>query len=158
MVFIISLIIIVFIFAMFYALAVKSRIGSAPGIDWQQGHLLHCPDTPNCINSEYPSDKAHFTAPIELPVNNNSMRHCHTVIRAMGGHIQYEDPYYLAAVFSSSLFGFVDDFEVRRDEQSHMLHVRSASRVGHSDFGINRNRVRTFKWMFQEQLNKETPE
>ena len=155
MVLIISLIIIVLIFAMFYALAAKSRIGSAPGINLQQGQLLHCPTTPNCINSEHPSDKEHYTAPIELTNNSNPIMHCHSVITAMGGQIQYEDAHYLAAVFSSSLFGFVDDFEIRLDEKSHMLHVRSASRVGRSDFGINSKRVRTFKRMFREQLKKE---
>ena len=50
---------------------------------------------------------------------------------------------YIAAEFSSKLMGYVDDVEFRKTEDA--VHVRSASRVGHSDMGVNRKRVETLR-------------
>jgi uncharacterized protein (DUF1499 family) len=39
------------------------------------------------------------------------------------------------------LFRFVDDVELAVDPAEHVVHFRSASRVGRSDFGVNRRRM-----------------
>lgn len=54
--------------------------------------------------------------------------------------ITNEPPYLYAETFSK-IFGFVDDLEFTQDEKKKIFHVRSASRVGHSDNGVNRRRV-----------------
>ena len=56
---------------------------------------------------------------------------------------------YLAATFTSSLFRFVDDLELRIDTGQKTIHLRSASRVGHGDGGVNRKRVEQLKNSFQ---------
>jgi len=48
---------------------------------------------------------------------------------------------YLHAVFVSRWFGFVDDVELVFDDADKVIHIRSASRVGYYDFGVNRRRV-----------------
>ena len=48
---------------------------------------------------------------------------------------------YLYAEFKSQLMGFVDDVEFYLDPDANVLHVRSASRLGQSDLGVNRKRV-----------------
>ena len=53
------------------------------------------------------------------------------------------------------LLRFVDDFELYIDSRQNLLHFRSASRVGRSDFGTNRKRVENFKRVFSEKLNKK---
>ncbi|MDQ6965890.1 MAG: DUF1499 domain-containing protein, partial [Mariprofundaceae bacterium] len=55
------------------------------------------------------------------------------------------DDDYLHATFTSRLFRFVDDVELHRDAASGVVHIRSASRVGHSDFGVNRKRVEVIR-------------
>jgi uncharacterized protein (DUF1499 family) len=50
-------------------------------------------------------------------------------------------PDYLYAEYRTPLMGFVDDVEFRLDEAAHEIHVRSASRLGRKDFGVNRKRV-----------------
>ena len=50
---------------------------------------------------------------------------------------------YFAATYHSGVFGFVDDLEVRIDEATKQIHIRSASRVGYSDMGANMKRVRS---------------
>ena len=57
---------------------------------------------------------------------------------------------YIAASFSSSLFGFVDDLEIRIDSGSRVIHLRSASRVGTSDLGANSRRIHMIKKSFVE--------
>ena len=52
-----------------------------------------------------------------------------------------KDERYIHAEFRSEWFRFVDDVEFCFDEQKNIIHVRSASRVGYSDFGVNRKRV-----------------
>ena len=48
---------------------------------------------------------------------------------------------YLYAEFASRLLGFVDDVEFYFPPNERIIHVRSASRLGHSDFGVNRKRI-----------------
>jgi uncharacterized protein (DUF1499 family) len=48
---------------------------------------------------------------------------------------------YLHAEFTSALFRFVDDVEFWFDENTRTVHLRSASRIGNSDLGVNRKRI-----------------
>jgi uncharacterized protein (DUF1499 family) len=73
-------------------------------------------------------------------------------ITKLGGDIQTQDNQYLAATFSSSFFGFIDDVELRIDSQQHLIHFRSAARIGHSDFGINQKRADALKQTLHQQL------
>lgn len=61
---------------------------------------------------------------------------------------------YIHAAFTSALFRFVDDVEFFLDEGTRTIHVRSASRVGYSDFGVNRRRVEEIRTRF-DALKKE---
>ena len=55
---------------------------------------------------------------------------------------------YLAFEFRSALFRFVDDVEFLFDEAAKEIRFRSASRVGHSDLGVNRKRMKTIARAF----------
>ncbi len=56
-----------------------------------------------------------------------------------------ESPEYLHAECRSSVFGFVDDLELQLRPSDGIIAVRSASRLGHSDFGVNRKRIETLR-------------
>jgi len=71
----------------------------------------------------------------------------------MGGSIQAENDNYLAATFSSSIFRFVDDLEIRFDADRKMIHMRSASRVGYSDRGINKKRIERVKILYKMKIS-----
>lgn len=129
---------------LFYYKALKSRSGAAPGL--VSGRLTECPSSPNCICSEYPDDTAHYAAPIALVGEpGEQLAVVKAAIEAQGGEVVVVRSDYLAATFTSGFFGFVDDLEVRLDESARLLHLRSASRVGHSDLGANRKRVAALK-------------
>lgn len=113
--------------------------------------LKACPDSPNCINTEYPENTSQYVPPLvyneKLYDETKSvqiMAKAKNIIQNMGGKIIKEEADYLAAIFTSKIFRFVDDFEVRNDVKQHTLHIRSASRTGYSDFGVNKKRVEKF--------------
>jgi len=118
--------------------------------------LLKCSSKPNCVCSEYPDDTAHFILPIDLPAGNRTdvMKLLVEVIREMGGDIQLTNATHIAATFTSSLFRFVDDVTLRFDPVENRIHLRSASRVGYSDFGVNRRRIEQLKSLFNTKLSQ----
>ena len=67
----------------------------------------------------------------------------------MGGSIQAENDNYLAATFTSSVFRFVDDLEIRFDADRIMIHMRSASRVAYSNRSINKKRIERVKILYK---------
>jgi uncharacterized protein (DUF1499 family) len=56
---------------------------------------------------------------------------------------------YLYAEFKSATMGYVDDVEFYIDRENKMIHVRSASRVGYGDFGVNRERIEAIRAAFE---------
>ena len=48
---------------------------------------------------------------------------------------------YIHVEARSRIFRFVDDVDFVLDVRESVIHVRSASRVGHGDLGVNRRRV-----------------
>ena len=103
------------------------------------------PSSPNCVSSlADPADAEHFIAPLQ----GASLAQVRAVVEAMPRTrvVTAEDDY-LHVVFTSALFRFKDDveFEVDGEVDGEVVHVRSASRVGHSDLGANRKRVEAIR-------------
>jgi len=148
---ILSLFIIVFILVLFVFGGI-SRSGKAPGL--VTGRLAKCPATPNCVCSEQKDDGDHFTDPIFLPKNItfDPLSILKNVVSNMGGTIGAENDNYFAVTFSSAIFGFMDDLEVRIDPTQNVIHLRSASRVGYGDVGVNRKRVELLKKLYKQKV------
>lgn len=138
------------ILLMLITLSIVSQFGSVPGL--QAGKLKRCPTTPNCICTEFEEDDRHYRKPVDLAKQDSgeAMAAIKAVIDRMGGNIHTADDHYLAATFRSAMFRFVDDLEVRIDADAGLIHIRSASRVGHGDSGANLNRVNRFKSIFED--------
>ncbi|AOM02298.1 DUF1499 domain-containing protein [Cobetia marina] len=107
------------------------------------GLLAPAPSTPNGVSSQA-SDSKHYVAPLPMPTDCclSAMEKMHSIIESMGhAEIISTDDGYLHAEFHTPLLGFVDDVEIVCNEQEGVCHVRSVSRMGHSDLGKNRQRV-----------------
>ena len=117
----------------FIVLGQMSQGGSAPGL--ANGQLAACPSAPNCVSSEADTSEEKRVEPL----SSDGWGAIPAVIAEMGGVITARDDSYLAVEFTSATFGFVDDVEFRLAEDT--LHVRSGSRVGYSDRGVNHARV-----------------
>ena len=141
-----------------YMLGNTSKTGKPPGV--VSGRLSACPDKPNCVSSESADDPSHYISPLHYPtsMSEETMDLLKGVIQEVGGEITAEEGAYLSATFTSALFGFVDDVECRDDRANHTIHLRSASRVGHSDFGVNRKRVAFISSLFQKRVNMANQE
>lgn len=136
---------------LFFTLGLVSRSGKATGI--VDGRLSRCPDQPNCVCSEYKDNLGQYVEPIAMVQDfmPDVMASITRIISHMGGIIQTESKYYVAATFSSRFFRFVDDFEVRVDPVRKLIHIRSKSRIGYSDLGVNRKRVSLFKRLYDKK-------
>lgn len=134
-----------------------SKSGAAAGL--ADGRLTPCPGKPNCVCSEYPQDSNHAIEPIVLQGASVAvaMDRLKGIIEVQGGRVVSEREDYLAATFTSRLFGFVDDLELRSDPEAGVIHLRSASRVGTSDFGVNGRRVDDIRKAFREALSLMDP-
>lgn len=119
--------------------------GNRPtNIGVNDGKLLACPTTPNCVNTQAPlSDPEHAIAPLQFTGDNSTvMANLKQVIQTMPRtNIVAETNNYLCVEFTSKLMGFVDDVEFFIDDNSKNIQARSASRLGESDLGVNRQRI-----------------
>ena len=134
-----------------YVLGQNSQTGKAAGLLY--GRLTPCPETPNCVCSEYPNDTDHAIEPIAMhdAANPVVLQKLKDIIEAQGGTISITRENYIAATFSSEIFGFVDDLEIRTDAVAGVVHLRSASRIGNSDFGVNSKRVEMIEKKYWEK-------
>ena len=118
----------------------------------ESGTLTPCPSTPNCVNSQA-QDAQHQIDPLTYTSTPaKAIADLKTVIETMERtKIITETENYLYAEFTTKLMGFVDDVEFFLDEGANVIQVRSASRLGQSDLGVNRKRVETIRAKFNEQ-------
>ena len=121
------------------------------------GKLAACPNSPNCVSSQSPSsDETHFIQPLKYTSTpEKALADLKATIESEDRtKIIEESPDYLYAEFKSALMGFVDDVEFYLDSSSNTIHVRSASRLGQSDLGVNRKRIETIRTnLIQMQSN-----
>jgi uncharacterized protein (DUF1499 family) len=104
--------------------------------------LRACPSSPNCVSSQA-ADADHFIAPFKIIGTDEEA--WSALKKALAGQsrtvITSETGDTLHAEATSLVFRFVDDVDVILDAEARLIHIRSASRVGYGDFGVNRKRV-----------------
>ncbi|HEX2199130.1 MAG TPA: DUF1499 domain-containing protein [Burkholderiales bacterium] len=106
----------------------------------RDGMLAPCKRSPNCVSSQAnPADAQHYIAPI-----HGTMEAVRRAVEAFpGATIIEKRETYLYAEFRTRLMRFVDDVEFYSDGK--VIHVRSCSRLGRRDFGVNRERVEALR-------------
>ena len=115
----------------------------------QEGRLKPAPPTPNCVNSQR-GDGYSRIAPLAYAGDGKAaLARLHALVAALPAArvIDFRSDY-VYAEFSSKWLGFVDDVEFHLDEKAGVIHVRSASRLGRKDFGVNRQRIETIRAAF----------
>lgn len=145
---IIAALLLVFMLYLLY-LGKTSKTGSAPGL--VNGKLAQCPASPNCVCSEFADDSTHYIEAIPFSGSaERVIRKLGAIVISSGGRQVSESENYLAATFTSKLFGFVDDVEFRIDTANQLIHMRSASRVGRGDLDANRKRAALIQAQFSD--------
>ena len=109
--------------------------------------LKPCPASPNCVLSTAAADEKHRIEP--FPFTGSPAE---ALARVKAAALSFprtavveEAPGYVQLTFTSAVFRFVDDVEFEVDEAAKVVNVRSASRVGHADLGVNRKRVEAIR-------------
>ncbi len=117
-----------------------------PHLGSVNSHLADCPLTPNCVSS-FSKDPEHQISLLQFASTPEQLiEDLKTILHETEeAHIITIGEHYIYAEFTSKVFRFVDDVEFLLDPQTQTLHFRSASRIGHSDLGVNRERIETLK-------------
>jgi uncharacterized protein (DUF1499 family) len=126
--------------------------GTTPDLGVNNGKLMPCPKTPNCVNSQA-ADEKHYIQPIHYTGTQQEAQD--RLLQILESEKQTKilatQENYIRAEFTSALFRFVDDVEFYFPEEQadeKIIHIRSASRVGYSDLGANRKRIEQIRSKF----------
>ena len=118
----------------------------------KDGRLALCPSTPNCVSSDA-TDPAHAIAAFQLVAPPaDGWRALRAALDSLPRtKIITASDDYIYAECSSAVFGFIDDLELHLRPSQNSIAVRSAARLGHSDFGVNRKRVENLRLLLRQQ-------
>lgn len=119
--------------------------GSPPeSLGIEEGKLTPCPSTPNCVSSKS-EDLEHYIEPLVYE-GDGITRLKELITQQPRTRIIAESDNYLYAQFTSQWLGFVDDVEFYLNpSEAGVIEVRSTSRLGESDLGVNRKRIETLR-------------
>lgn len=131
------------------SLSMSACAGERPAnLGVANGTLSACPDSPNCVSSQA-GDERHRIEPFAIGGDPEAAfarlveivrrRPDATVIDSTGSYLRVE----LRTTF------FTDDAEFLLDRESRLIQLRSASRVGYSDLGVNRSRIEEIRRQWQ---------
>ena len=125
---------------------------AAIGLD--NGQLSGCPSSPNCVVSQG-GDEEHTIEPIAYQGDRATAKE--TLLKVLSvvprTEVIENTENYIHTESTSRIFKFVDDAEFYFPEDENVIQVRSASRVGESDLGVNRRRIEQIRLAMQDLSN-----
>ena len=115
-------------------------------ISSQKNMLAPCPQSPNCVSS-FAENKRHYIEPIRYNGEDSQVRDeiLNLIHSVPGTRLIKSGDRYIHAEFMSSIFKFIDDVEFYFDTAEKLVHVKSASRTGYYDWGVNRRRIENIR-------------
>jgi uncharacterized protein (DUF1499 family) len=125
--------------------------GKPENLGVRDGRLADCPDSPNCVCSQA-ADAEHRIEPLTFTDSpGEALARLRQALQALPRTTIITDADgYLHAECRSLIFRFVDDVEFLVDPDARVIHCRSASRVGRSDLGVNRQRIEELRRAFEQ--------
>ena len=117
------------------------------------GQFARCPEKPNCVPTKNSSIENTIKPIFYKGSHENAKQNLLLAIKTFGSaKVKKELDQFIHVEFTSNIFRFIDDVEFYLTEQG-VIHFRSASRIGHSDLGVNRRRVEMIRIAFNN-INK----
>ena len=113
--------------------------------------LLSCPKSPNCVLSQAsgPKHQIHpiqYTSSVEIAKERLNQ----VILSMVDTRIITQHKVYWHVEFTTRWLRFIDDVEFYFPESEALIHLRSASRSGYWDLGVNRKRVEEIRSRFEE--------
>lgn len=139
--------------------------GKAPqDLGVRDGRLKPPSSTPNSVSSQasryagHPQRSSADIAPVRYTGDARAAlrRLAALVETAPGCVVITQEPTYLYAQCSTRWLKFTDDVEFFVDDAGGVIQVRSASRLGRKDFGVNRARVEALRARFEPAQQAKT--
>ncbi len=117
------------------------------------GKLAACPQSPNCVSTQTDQPEKQME-PLEFTGSTDQTREkIKAILESMPRtRLVTQSENYLHFEVRSLLMRYVDDVEFLIDPEKKQIDFRSASRIGYSDLGVNRDRMETITRKFQESL------
>lgn len=116
------------------------------------GTFVECPTSPNCVSSDSTSEQHQVAAFTINPDAADLWQSVKVVVATLPRTtLAVDQAQYLHAECRSALMGYVDDLQLQLRPDQGIIAVYSASRLGHSDFGVNRERVEHLRSLLSQQ-------
>ncbi len=117
----------------------------------KNGKFHPCPKSPNCVSTQS-EDKKHRMEPLSYTTTIGEVK---TKIKDIIGSFKRtklitDDDDYLHFEFRTATFKFVDDVEFYFDDSAKLVHFRSRARMGYSDMGVNKKRMKKVSVLYKK--------
>jgi len=133
---------VLFLFSLSSLFLSSCNTGNTNRLGVVDAKLSPCPASPNCVSSDA-KDTAQLVKPFSF--DGSPEQAWNLLIEQVAllprVAIVKKDDHYLHAECRSRIFRFVDDLEFLLRSEAGLIEVRSASRTGYYDFGVNRARL-----------------
>ncbi len=136
---------------------VNTLVGPPSTLGITDGKLAPPPTSPNCVSTQA-EERSHWIAPLTFEGEaDTAIQQVKDVLSTFPqATIITEQGNYLHAEFRSATLRFVDDVEFLVEPETNRIHFRSASRIGHSDLGVNRARMEHIRTLFAANSHADT--
>jgi len=117
------------------------------------GLLQCCPSSTNCVVSQG-ADTLHKIEPISYTMETEKVKQLLLKVLTVVPRttIVEQKDNYIRTESASALLGFIDDVEFYFPEEQKVIHLRSASRLGESDLGVNRRRLEQIRLAMEDLM------
>lgn len=109
-----------------------------------------CPKKPNCYSSTEIIDSDNYFFPVTIVEPKDvAIKKSIKILAQMKAEIIKQEENYIHATFTSAIFRFIDDFQIFFGDQG-IIQIKSSSRTGHSDLGVNKKRLGDFTFRYHQ--------
>jgi uncharacterized protein (DUF1499 family) len=105
----------------------------------------------NSVSSQHQNQDYHSIAPLRFQGDGQAAmsKLALAIGNIQGATIVKNDSGYIYAQVQSKWMQYIDDLEFLLDSKEQVIHMRSASRLGRKDFGVNRDRLEAIRRKFE---------
>ena len=126
-------------------------VGRPHNLGLKNNMLAPCPSSPNCVLSQASDPKhqihpIHYTSSVEIAKERLNQ----VILSMVDTRIISQNKDYWHVEFTTRWIRFIDDVEFYFPESEALIHLRSASRSGYWDLGVNRKRTKEIRSKFEE--------
>jgi len=138
-----------------FLFTVLSAVGCSqlPARDLSSNPIQDCTGGPHCVTTRTQNSDRKIQPFLFNGTSEDFKKIAVSTIESMPhSHIVRAEQNYIYAEYTSAIMRFVDDFEVYWDPQTKMVDMRSSSRIGYNDLGVNQKRTEKFQQLFLQKI------